>query len=55
MMLERLQSFWDFFIYPLTVIDKMGMISDVLLMSLIVFSVFYFIGRIFEWCFSLKR
>lgn len=54
-MLENLQLFWDFFLYPLTKIDEMGFVSDVLLMCIVVFGVFEFTLRCVEWSMSLSK
>lgn len=48
-MIDNLQMFWDFFIYPLTVIDSAGLISDVLLMCIVVFSIFDLTLGVVEW------
>ena len=47
-MIENLQLFWDFFFYPLSGIDQIGLISDVLLLCILVFSVFEFVLGVLE-------
>lgn len=54
-MIDNLQLFWDFFFYPLTIIDDLGLIGDVLLMCVIVLSVITFCVRILEWSMNVKK
>lgn len=54
-MLENLQLFWDFFFYPLTIIDDLGLVGDVLLMAVIVLSVVTFCYWCVGWPRSISR
>lgn len=54
-MVENLQMFWDFFFYPLTRIDEMGFVSDVLLMCIVVFCLFEFVMEVLEWSMNLSK
>lgn len=54
-MLENLQLFWDFFFFPLNFIDSLGIVSDILLMCIIVFSCFEFVLGCLEWTMGLTK
>lgn len=53
-MIENLQLFWDFFFYPLSNIDQLGLVSDVLILCVVVFGVFEFVGSVIEWSRSMR-
>lgn len=48
-MIEQLMAFWNFFFYPLTVIDSLGTVSSVLFLSVLVLAVFRFLQMVFGW------
>ena len=54
-MIADLQLFWDFFFYPLTMIDGLDLISNVLLMCVVVYSVFQFVMWCVEWSMSIAK
>lgn len=46
-MIDNLNAFADLFLYPLTQINDMGMISDVLLCSIVALCVVTFVREVF--------
>ena len=52
-MIDRLTLFWDFFFYPLTLIDGLDMVSDVLLMCVVCLAVFHFCFQVVDWSMNL--